>query len=367
MTAYRKFFSLSVNHNYYEDNLCEDLSFMPTADSMRIMRNQHWLYKPISSGFDLICEVDGDLNAIIEIAKTPLTFGIKLKSAAKFLGITNLHKSPSKQFGSNKKIYFTNTGLDQRLEYTILDDVISNGIYLAFIEEGHEKVSLKVSSAASSNHIVEYDSDGMPISGPYEIAKNNQNLFTRSLNFSKLPDGLYQISIKKSAGTGADLQTYQVYKSADLSSASIFGVLDLRIPPADDVITENKFLMQFIRKETIWKYYIVNRTGIDLEDFKLLLKDNSKDGTPEGNSAYAKYTFSGTTVQSSDTEPINKVDANEKILFTSSAKIPFFSRVKTGLQLTKKDPTNEVILISDLPNPRPETQVGEESKIYIYV
>jgi len=368
MTAYRKFFTIQIRHNYYEDNLCGDLIFNPTRTTSLLLRNQRWLYKDFATGFNLICEVNDDRKPKIKIQESNLHFGIGLKEAAKFLAITNLNEtSPAKEFLSNKKIYISNNGLNNDLKYSIIDSIVGDLMSLNFVLPANDEITLRLNSYSENNHVIAYDTGGKPIEGPYKIKKSQDDTFAKLLNLSKLPDGLYFISIKNKADTGSDLLTYIIFKSNELRSKPNFGVLDIKIPNIGTAIGETKFLLSFIRKETIWKYYIVNQSGIDLDDFKFSVEDKSSDGPGSGNTVYTNYTFVGKPIPADDTDPINKIANAEIVLFKSNSKIPFFQKIKTGLVLSKIDGASEVVLLKDLPNPMPEKQVGEESKIYIYV
>ncbi|MGM9475492.1 hypothetical protein ACS5PU_03635 [Pedobacter sp. GSP4] len=369
MTAYRKLLSVNVQHNYYEDNLCNDLRFVPTMASQKTMVNQRWLLKAFNSGFNVITEVGDNLKTKIVFADTTLQFGIFLNQAAKFLGITQLNETaPDKEFLSNKKIYFSNNALNPDLKYQIIDGIVGDLMNLTFtLPPANTGATLRVNSSTTNNLVIAFDTDGQPVSGPYKIAVNSSDFFEKLLDMSRLPDGLYSISIKNAADTGNDLLSYKIFKSNTLSAQSIFGVLELKLPASNAAVTETKFFIRFLRKSTIWKYYVVNQSGIDLDDFDLLVKDKSLDGTPSGNPVYAKYTFAGNPIPANDPDPINKIADADILLFKSNVKIPFYQKVKIGLELSKKDGGTEVILTKNLPNPIPEKQAGEESKIYVYV
>lgn len=369
MSAYRKLFSVGVNHNYYEDNLCNDLVFVPTSASTAIMRNQRWLFKKFGTGFSIITEVAADFKNKIELLDTTLQFGISLNNAAKFLAVTQLNEtSPNKEFLSNKKVYFSNNALNPNLGYQIIDGIVGDLMNLDFtLPPVNTEVTLRVNSLTENNLVVDFDSEGLPVSGPYKIKLNSSKVFEKLLNMGKLPDGLYSISIKNAADTGNDLLSYKIFKSNELSAQPVFGVLEIKLPASNAIVTETKFLISFLRKSTIWKYYIINQSGIDLDDFDLLVKDKSQDGTPSGNPVYAKYTFAGNPVPANDPDPINKIADADILLFKSNVKIPFFQKVKLGIELSKKDSGTEVVLTKNLPNPLPEKQAGEESRIYVYV
>ncbi|TCD10412.1 hypothetical protein EZ449_08655 [Pedobacter frigidisoli] len=368
MTAYSKLFSVNVRHNYYEDYLCEDLSFVPTQNSSSIMRNQRLLYKAFATGFSLICEVNSEKKPLIKLSETKFQFGISLKLAAKFMAITNLNETtPAKEFLSNKKIYLTNVGLNPDLKYSIIDAVVGDLMSLNFSLAANSEITLRVNSLEKNNLVIAYDTNGGPIPSPYKIKKSDDGTFSKLLDLSKLTDGLYAISIKNAADTGNDLLSFKIFKSNELSAQPNFGVLDIKIPALDAAAVETKFSINFLRKETTWKYYVINQSGIDLDDFGLFVNDKSADGSASGNPVYSNYTFAGIPVPADDTDPINKIADAEIVLFTSNVKIPFFQKVKTGLELSKKDGPTEVVLSKNLPNPTAEKQAGEESRIYIYV
>lgn len=249
MSAYRKLLSVGVNHNYYEDNLCDDFGFMPTSASIAIMRNQRWLFKTFGSGFSVITEIGADLKNKIDLLDTTLHFGINLNNAAKFLAVTQLNEiAPNKDFLSNKKVYFSNNALNPNLEYQIIDSIVGDLMNLNFtLPPVNTEVTLRVNSLTENNLIVDFDSEGLPVNGPYKIKLNGNKVFEKPINFGKLPDGLYHISIKNAADTGNDLLSYKIFKSNELSAQSIFGVLEIKMPASNAVVTETRFLIKIGR------------------------------------------------------------------------------------------------------------------------
>ncbi|HMI04117.1 MAG TPA: hypothetical protein VK541_16640 [Pedobacter sp.] len=369
MTAYSKLISLKVKHDYYQDNLSADLYFNPVAGVKNIFKNQRWLSKVYDTGFSLICQTDVANKPVIGIGDITLHYGIGLRNAAKFSAVTILDQTaPAKAFSNQKKMYFCNDALNEVLKYTILDDIIPDVFSLNFsVADVHTAVTLRVNSAAVNNHTIEFDVNGAPVTGPYHIGRKTDKTFSKLLEMRHLPDGLYTISVKNAADTGADIVTFTLFKSTELAAMSIFGVLELTIPASNAAITETKFSINFKRKSTTWKYFVVNQSGIDLDDFDILLKDKSNDGTPDGNPVYGKYNFSGNPPAQPIPDPLNNVAGTSTLLFASTVKIPFFETVKTGLKLIRKEGGTEVVLSENLPNPIPEKQAGEESKIYVYV
>ena len=365
MTAYSKLFSVNVRHNYYEDGLSNDLTFIPAQSVKNTLRNQRWLLRNILTGFNLICETGTDNKATIGIAKISLQFGVVLNNAAKFSAVTVLDQTaPAKLFSNNKKMYFTNSGLNDELQYSILDGIIPELYKLNFaVGPSHTGVTLRLKSATDDNLVIAYDTKGLPVSGPYQVSRKADKTFEQLLNLRYVPDGFYTVSIKNASDTGADLLTYNFFKSNELSAQPNFGVLEIKWPETNAVISEKKFFLNFMRKSTTWKYYVINRSGIDLDSFDLTIKDNEDNPDP----AYEKYNFPGNFPPADDADPINKTAGSEIMLFRSNKKIPFYSKAKKGLKLSKIKSGDETILIENLPNPTPEKQLGDESKIYVYI
>lgn len=369
MTAYSKLISLKVKHDYYQNNLSADLYFNPVSGVKNTFRNQRWLNKVYDTGFSLICQADAANKPVVGIGDVTLHYGIGLRNAAKFSAVTILDQTvPAKTFSNQKKMYFCNEGLNEVLQYLILDDIIPDVFNLNFsVADVHTAVTLRVNSIVINNNTVEFDTNGAPVPGPYHIDRKTDKTFSKLFEMRHLPDGLYTVSVKNGADTGADIVTFIFFKSAELATMSIFGVLELTIPATDTVITETVFSINFKRKSTTWKYFVVNQSGIDLDDFDILLKDKSNDGTPDGNPVYSKYNFSGNPPAQPVPDPLNNVAGTSALLFASTVKIPFFETVKTGLKLIRKEGGTEVVLSENLPNPIPEKQAGDESKIYVYV
>jgi hypothetical protein len=369
MTAYSKLVSLKVKHDYYEDNLSADLYFNPAADVRSIFKNQRWLSKVYDTGFSLICQTDAAGKPVIGIGDITMHYGIGLRNAAKFSAVTVLDQTaPAKAFSNQKKMYFYNDALNEVLKYKILDDIVPDVYGLGFsVADVHTAVTLRVNSVLVNNNTIEFDTNGAAVTGPYHIDRKTDKTFSKLLEMRHLPDGLYAVSVKNAADTGADIVTFTLFKSTELAAMSIFGVLELSIPASSSAVTETNYSIDFKRKSTTWKYFVVNQSGIDLDDFDILLKDKSNDGTPDGNPVYSKYNFSGNPPAQPVPDPLNSVAGTSALLFASTVKIPFFETVKTGLKLIRKEGGTEVVLSENLPNPIPEKQAGEESKIYVYV
>lgn len=369
MTAYRKMISLNVRHNYYEDGLCNDLQFFPSQSTNTKIRNQHWINKNFSTGFHVVCQIDSGGKAMIPIDDSSLHYGILLRSAAQFTAVTMLDQTaPAKIFGSGKKMFFYNEGLNEALKYIILDKIIPDIYTFQFdIATKPAAVNIRVGNDTNNNLSVNYGTDGLPIPGPYLLNKNIDDSYSGSLNMKNLPDGLYTISVRNEADTGSNITTFKVFKSNEFSAGSYFGVLQIKLPATDNKISELKFKINFNRKSTIWKYYVINKSGIDFSDFSILLKDESLDNSADGNPAYEKYQFSRSVPLPTDPDPLLKITNDEVILFKSTTPIPFYQQVKTGLQLFKKEGNKETPINKNLPNPPAEKQAGDESKMYIYI
>jgi hypothetical protein len=123
-----------------------------------------------------------------------------------------------------------------------------------------------------------------------------------------------------------------------------------------------EYELQFSRKETIWKYFIVNKNKkIQFSIENLSISDL---GSPD----YGSTNFTREGAEPHDTVQINGLDT---VIFKSDDPIPFYEIPKTSIQL-EKDPGNTV-LIANLPNPshrgvaKDQGGGSVESEIYVFI
>ena len=112
----RELWGVMCFHNYYRDNICRELEFVPTPETAKLMRNLYLIIKPLDFGFVLLMHDEKSPDVIRSLPpKTKLTFHIKSKNPRFF----NFTQIPFKQL--DEVFYFSNLG-DETAELPEVDD-----------------------------------------------------------------------------------------------------------------------------------------------------------------------------------------------------------------------------------------------------
>ncbi len=380
MAGYQTLIKLEMLHSFYKSGVTDDFEFVLTADLQRLLRQQRLLYRNFGCGFSVLYEstqpntptidIDTDLNFV---------FGISVKNPAAFFGITDLNeKAPSTVTYINgcRMFYYTDGALTD-LKYKVLHAMYAERFSFRLTEKTTSrslKVTIKNQSGAAV--IAQYDIDGNPITGPYTLIADNKDdtgnivrTFKDFFDVSKTGSGYYTIVLKRDDATE---KTLQVYIHDELSRSNVSGVMQLSLPKPTLPIAETKLRIDLKRAESIWKYHIINKSGLDFTATDLVLSDKSGDSGP----IYNTYSFNGNPVMGGGGQalpnPANSINNLPTMVFESTGKIPFYEVPKTKLELKKipdGSPTATAgnVLISSLPNPAPDVRVGDNCNIYVYI
>lgn len=150
----------------------------------------------------------------------------------------------------------------------------------------------------------------------------------------------------------------------ELPGKKVLGILELNCGTQEGELYDQvqEYLLQFRRKETYWKYLIVNKNKRIPDPEKLMIVDKDE----EGSGPYTPITF---VRQGDTTNDSVRVNGSDTIIFRSEEPIPFFEIPKSSFQLRERKGS---VFIKHLPNPSPSgitKEVGNqfESEIYVYV
>lgn len=380
MAGYQTLIKLELLHNFYKSGVTDDFEFLLTADAQRLMRQQRLLYRNFGCGFTILYESTQPNTPTIEIDNDlTFVFGLGIKNPGTFYGITDLNEAtPSTVSYTNgcRMFYYTDGALAD-LKYKVLHAIYAERFSFRFTEKTTSKsLTVTIKNQSGTAVVAQYDIDGNPITGPYTLKADNEgdtgNLlrtFKSYFDVSKNGSGYYTIVLKRDDATE---KTLQVYIHDELSRSNVSGVVQLSLAKPTPPLAAKNLRIDLKRAESIWKYYIINKSGIDLTATDLVLSDKSGDSGP----TYNTYTFSGNPAMGGGGQALpntaDSINSLPTMVFESTVKIPFYEVPKTKLEL-KKIPdglptaTAGNVLISSLPNPAPDARVDDNCNIYVYI
>ena len=373
---YTRLFNLLMTHNYYELGKPQGMHFSPTRETMRLLRGGRMLFKTIPTGCTVLYRAESDeVTPVVEMpANFTLTFVLNVDNKAEFLNITNLNESPSKKYKSGNILYFSNKPGDastlpdspESITHVLIDGTRNRLFTYNFTVSGSpNKVRLIVTNADGNPVSAGSKADGTPLPEELEITKSDDDMYTRQIDLRNKPTGLYTITILDETDDSIQHKQETYYVSDELASQNLLGIVDITYESGNGHLygDTEQYQLQFSRKETIWKYFVVNKNRhVTLSSEDLFIDDS---GQPSAHYSAVNFTREGS-------EPHSTVSINglETVIFKSDAPIPFFEIPKSSVQL-KKNPGNSV-LVSNLPNPSHNGVVKEqsgalESEIFVYI
>ena len=94
---YQRLFALDIEHEYYQNKLCPDLTVEPTIECRKILNGYRLILKNKSSGIEVIAAIDSSKNLFIELADDlKFTFKIKVNDW-RFIDFTTANFSPKEK------------------------------------------------------------------------------------------------------------------------------------------------------------------------------------------------------------------------------------------------------------------------------
>jgi hypothetical protein len=360
-SIYKKLFTVKVNHTFYASGSDkDDVILVPTRECRQLIGSGKMLFrKNVGGGISVHYKVleEGSPAPFIAFDQDKYVFGIELGNKAKFLNITDLDNG-STAYRSGKVLYFRNNGTQSSLIYELLD-----GLRPAVFTYEFAFASPAAVSPASGELTIKNAND-ITVFSKTGIARDPNGIYKLPLSFDALdlPKGKYKFQYKDSSNT---IKEEIIYIDSDLARQGIVGVVEISsigIPLASFVAVP-AFTISFTRQETLWRYYVVLKSGQVLTTDTLAIADLAGDDT---NSTYLECTFSS--------EGLTNVSGIDAFSFISDQLIPFFEEPKMNLKLVKTT-SGTVTLIKNLPNPSSSGSIGgfygtqqhPVSEVFIYV
>ncbi len=368
--SFKILFTVDVKHNFYEDEVSNDIEIVPTKECAQLFKDGRMHFRTTSTGIVVLYRVDDDDNPFVNLnGDVTFTFALYLRNTnnVEFLNFTDF-TAGSKTYNGKNVLHFTNGATDGDLDFGYIDHLEGPVFTYRFpfdLEDTGDSATLTVKNEDGLAISVLKDTEGDPINPPYAVEADPGGIYRQSVDFNERPKGLYTF---EADGNPGQSEEELVYVDEDLYTKNVFGLLTLNYAAEDLYSNAEAFDMRFVRKETTWKYFIVNKSGnIDLDAYDLGLTDTSNDGSNPSN-PYEDNTFTKGT----EPDPNIAVDGFDTVVFTSDQLIPYYESPKLGLNLTKAEPPPppnppQTTVIKNLPNPPLKGVTTDTSEVYIYI
>ena len=341
--SYQLLYEIVTNHNYYADGVAPDLSFQPTPESLKILKDNK-LRVACNPGKVAVYfqSLDGS-NPLVNLGEIKLTFTIQLQNAIEFLNFTNLNTS--QDYSGKKKLFFQNLPVeDTTIDHSLLD-FLKGSVFTYRLP-----ISTENPSTEEADLILRHIATNETIS-INEIAANQEGGFIQSIDLRKAKNGLY--AFESTNTTSLTTETEQIYIDDALATAPLFGLVEITY----NGDSPTQYQLNFQRKTTLWNYIVVNKSS--RTDFsELLVKDNNSNN----EDPYQSYQFQKQPGQV-------QVGASTAVVFQSDTQIPFFQRPKLEIELVKEMNGSDMVLLKNLSNPSLDQISSDpnESDIYVFV
>ena len=340
-SAYKVFLRVATSHDYYVNGTSVDLSFVPTEQTLRLMKNYRLKFNSATGGFVLAFQSFDNTNPLIPYEGIKLDFIMQLDNIIEFFNFTNLDTNGN--FTAKKKLYFTNNPqATKEITHTLLDQVRPKVFTftspLTTNDPENELLTLEITHEETGAQTILSDVAARP-DGSYEVP----------VDLSKQNAGQY--SFKSTTQLANDMNTLQVLIDDQLYRTPFFGMVSINLSAS----TLDEYELVFQRKESVWNYILVNRSNrTDFND--LLVKDNSL-----ANSApYQSYLFQ-------KLGPSFTVGDKDAVKFQSTTDIPAYELPKRDIELVKEVNGNDLVLMKNLANPPLDRMSSSQSESDIYV
>jgi hypothetical protein len=321
---------------------------------MRYLVNNKMIFRKTNTGFKVAYTAIDDSGApLITLGDYVFRFVCLLKNTREFYYRTKLVFG-SASLGSGNVVCFSNkTVTSETLSSSIIHLVRPNEFSFTFpfqaVDKSGDTASLQILDFDNTSVII----DSFPVIKPDTFGYYNQKIELSPVNNTK-----YIFRIADSTHSSEDLV---VYIDNNLYKQSFFGLVEINYN--EDTLA--KYKISLSRKESYWKFIIVNKNNlIDFTSEQLEVDDKT-------SSAEAPYSINNftNTIQPDTTIKINGF---ETAVFKSDDLIPCYELPKLNLQLKRvagAPHPHDIELITHLPNPGISGKVNEdnESEIYVFI
>ncbi len=370
---YKRLFNLRLVHKYFTDGRAPGLSLKPTARTMKVLRGARMLFKNIPNGITVLYEaIDNENTPVVPLSgNIKLTFALFVNDAKRFFNITDLDvKNPKKKFNSGNILYFriNSSGIDNTsaMTHDLIDSLRSKSFTYSFaLPDTPDTVLFKLTDSGGNEVSAGKNYEGNPLPPELSLLPDDNGIYRQHVDIQNMPEGQYKITIRK-PGSSELLKEEMFYADNELYVRNILGIVEIAYESDSDLLygATGDYGLRFENKETIWKYYIIDKNGKLKDSEVLVIEDKSSLESeyydeevvfaPEGDAPHATI----------------RINGMDTFIFKSQYRIPFYEEPKASIQLKKS--TDDSVLIHNLPNPSHNGVVkdrGEdpESDIYVFI
>ena len=299
---YHRLFNLRVTHNYYSDANGRFFHFEPLPETQLLLKSGKMLMKGLPNGFTILYRTnDSGSTPFIDLSgDQKFIFTIVCSNTTQLMGTTSLDESVSKEFKSSNILFFANDpttasdnpGNPEMITHTIIDSSRTELFTFQFGIEGNPaSVLMRVFDSDGNLVSIGEDTEGVPFPTSLPLSIANNNTFLQQVDLRNKPKGRYTISIFDDSGTTI-LLTEKIYVDDTIATKKILGLVELSYTSATNHLFGNteEYLLKFERLNTIWKYFIINRTSnIDFTTDSVSINDQGVlNGVPYSINVFSR-------------------------------------------------------------------------------
>lgn len=370
---YTRLFNLRMTHNYFDDNTPQGLFLKPASRTLWRFAGAKMLFKPISTGLTVLYRAEDDgVTAFVDLERTQrFTFLLTSSNRPEFQNITKLDVSPTDRFTAGRLLYFTNDPANassdadspEELFHSLIDGTRNSLFSYTFsLETPPNEALLRITGPEGNTLPAGTTADGSFLPDPLTVSKDDDDLFRQQIDLRLRSRGLYTITVH-TTDDSTTLKEQKFYVDDEVAAQDILGLVDINYVDAPNHLygDTEEYSLTFLRKETVWTYYIVNKNGFVIFD------DHDLEINDPGSAEYPAVSFDR---EGDEPHADLKINGFETVVFKSDVPIPFRDLPKSDLQLVK-NPGGSV-LVSHLPNPSHTGVVKEsngqlESEVYVFI
>ena len=367
---YNRLFHLSLAHGFYEDGVNRNLLLRPDAATTRLLANGKMLFKTLGSHSLVIFKTDTDtISPFVDLGPDlNLRFYLTTENSNEFFNITKLDN-----YEAGNKLYFSNIPANasndssnpEALTHSLIDKAFAKLFTYSFtLTTNHTITKFRIEDSDGQPVSPGKDANGNDLPTTLTLNRDDAQVFSQQVDLRDKPNGVYTIFIDNQANI--NLKTETVLIDNEGIAQGILGVVDIKYIAVNTIyVNTDYFRLQFDRKTTIWKYFIVNKSkNVDLNTTSLKIEDSPSGGGPP----YAHVDF---IVDGAQPNATVQVKGFETVIFKSNAVIPSFEQPKLNVQLLDDGIPNKE-LVKHLPNPpvnsvEKKNGIDLEKEIFVFI
>lgn len=313
---YKRLFNLNAGHNFYTDGFGTLFELHPSDETVGMLKNARMLFKRLPYGVTVLYQTTEDeTTPLIKLnEEQKFVFVLTSNQPGLFESITKLDESPARPYKTGDILYFTNNPANtssnpsnpEVMSHQLLDSLRPRLFTYTFSISGNPATVLMRATDDKGNSVpVGRNPDGTPFPDTIEVLINSQNKYVQAIDLSHSKKGNYTLTIRNTDDTST-LKEEKIYLDETLAASNIQGIVDIvyKTSPAQLYNTTEEYLLRFERKNTFWKYFIVNKNAnIDYNTDSFLINDTGpSNGGPYITNQFARA-YAGMLITADFTGP----------------------------------------------------------------